>query len=164
MNDPEEGQPMLIEWTYEDLATAMPVAPATMEEAHDRLLRALRSGRVRYFVWDSADWGILVHPVEDYDSVPLSALLQRHYEQTTVRGNHPALLIVVFVYEEEVLNPGAHGLRYLHLLWDAAQGRGTFERLGEDGVPATLEEVRAHDLRDCVERLLDPAGAEEPPI
>jgi hypothetical protein len=55
-------------------------------------------------------------------------------------------------------------IRYLYVVWEAAQGLGTFAEPGREGEPAILHEVWARDLRDCLEQIFDGSGPGESPI
>jgi hypothetical protein len=154
---------MLTEWSYDALATSLRAAPMAHQAACAALLEESRAGRVRFFWWDEAECCLIVQPAAELASCPVPIPLQQQYDRAIARVDHPALLVVTFYTDDLLGHPGGHVLRYRHVLWYAAQGQGIAQRPGREGKPATLHEVWARDLRDCLAQIFDGADPEESP-
>ena len=163
---------MLIEWHYEALVAVLPRAPAAVqgeEEAlaratRERFLRDLAVGRVRLFACEGGEFSLVVYPAEDWPSLPVPTLLQHDGQSASPQGDPPGRFIVVMYPGGEAGRCGANVIRYLYMVWEAAQRLGTFAEPGREGEPAILHEVWARDLRDCLEQIFDGSGPGESPI
>src|SRR5262249_14618281 len=155
---------MLIEWRHDELAASFPAATVERPLEFADLLEEMRAGRVRYFWCDGAAFCLMVQPAEESASCRVPAPLQQQYACATARGGHPTLFVVTFDEDDGIGHSGVHVLRYLPVLWNAAQGLGIYQQPARDGEAATLHEVWALDLRDCLEQIFDDPGAEESPV